>query len=53
MCHGLELRCFYQPYMDVLSLPAIEVPRDLSILRTHTNHEWNLSYQSIFLRRLS
>ena len=38
MCHGLELRCCRQPYMDVLPLPKIEVVHQSKIPKEFQEH---------------
>ena len=62
-----ELGCHRQPYRGALPLPEkIRIAHDLSILintqlvtllleldASTYNHEWGLSYQSIFLRQLN
>ena len=49
-----RLRCHHQSYRGALPLPGKRrVAYDLRLDASTYNHEWDLSYQSIFLRKLS
>ena len=36
MCHGLQLKCRYQPYKDALCLPKNIVARDLEYFKKYS-----------------